>query len=48
MRKHLQFGEDEMLFCGVALGFEDTSAKINEFRADRCPESEYLFVHSKL
>jgi len=33
-----------MLFCGVAVGFEDKAAPANRFRATRAPEGEWLRV----
>jgi nitroreductase len=30
-----------MLFCGMAIGFEDAAAKANQFRADRAPTEEF-------
>ena len=29
--------EDEMLFCGMAIGYRDTKASINELRTNRRP-----------
>lgn len=34
--------EDEMLFCGMAIGYEDKNVKVNELRTDR--ESTDVFV----
>jgi nitroreductase len=30
-----------MLFCGMAMGFENTAAKANQFRSDRAPLEEF-------
>lgn len=33
--------ENEMLFCGLAIGYADTSAPINSLRAERMPIDEW-------
>jgi len=33
--------ENEMLFCGLALGFEDTSAPVNTLRSERMPLEQW-------
>ena len=33
--------ENEMLFCGMAIGYADTSAPINSLRAERMPVDEW-------
>lgn len=35
VHEHLQLGADELVVCGIALGLEDTSAPVNQFRTDR-------------
>jgi nitroreductase len=32
---HFALGDDEMIYCGMALGYEDTSAPINTLRTQR-------------
>jgi nitroreductase len=32
---HFELAETEMIYCGMALGYEDTSAPINSLRTDR-------------
>jgi nitroreductase len=32
---------DEMLFCGMSIGYEDTSAPINSLRSERMPLEQY-------
>ncbi|MDD2729667.1 nitroreductase [Malikia sp.] len=34
-------GEDELLVCGVALGYADPQARVNEFRAPRLPVDSF-------
>lgn len=36
--------EDEMLFCGMAIGYEDKDAKVNQLRTDRFPVAEFVKV----
>ncbi len=35
VRKHLGYDEEMMLLCGMALGYEDTSASQNNYRTER-------------
>lgn len=35
---------DRMLFCGVAIGVEDTAAPVNRLRSERAPADEWLRV----
>ncbi len=41
MRDFLKLPEDLMLFCGMALGYEDSSAPINSWRSPREPLGSY-------
>jgi len=36
---------ERMLFCGMAIGYEDVSAPANRLRSERAPEAEWLTVH---
>jgi len=45
VRKHLRLPDHEMLFAGMAVGFEDVGAPINRMRADRAELREFLTVH---
>jgi nitroreductase len=38
--------EDRMLFCGMAIGFEDTEEPANRLRSARAPEGEWLTFRS--
>ncbi|MFV0533140.1 MAG: nitroreductase [Cumulibacter sp.] len=38
----LDWPEDVMLFCGLAIGYEDTAHPINNWRSDRADTSEWL------
>ena len=37
----LAASDNELLFCGIALGYKDEQAKINQFQSDRRPLSEW-------
>ena len=37
----LDIPEGEMVWCGIALGKEDTTAKVNELRSERVPVDEF-------
>jgi nitroreductase len=38
---HISAGENEMLVCGMALGYADETALVNTFRTPRVPASEF-------
>jgi nitroreductase len=38
---HIGAGEDEMLVCGMALGYADESDKVNTFHTPRVPVAEF-------
>ncbi len=38
---HIGAAEDELLVCGMALGYADTTDKVNTFRTPRVPVSEF-------
>jgi nitroreductase len=35
VREHVNYPEDETLWCGIALGYEDESDPVNQFRTER-------------
>ncbi len=37
---HFGLGENEMIYCGMALGYADESAPVNALRSDRAPLEE--------
>jgi nitroreductase len=41
VHRELGLPEDEMIVCGIALGFPDIAAPINQFRTDRAELAEY-------
>jgi nitroreductase len=38
---HIGAGEDELLVCGMALGYADASDKVNSFHTPRVPVAEF-------
>ncbi len=38
---HIGAGPDEMLVCGMSLGYADASDKVNTFRTPRVPAEEF-------
>jgi nitroreductase len=46
VERFLQTPEERMLFCGVAIGYEDESDPANETRSARAPEEEWLSVRA--
>jgi nitroreductase len=40
LAKHFELADNEMIYCGMALGYEDKSAPINSLRTDRAPLDE--------
>jgi nitroreductase len=40
LAKHFDLGEHEMIYCGMALGYEDTSAPVNSLRTARADLDE--------
>jgi len=41
IRKHLNIDEDEIIVCGMALGFADMSAPVNQLKTERVCVSEF-------
>ena len=35
LKKHLEYGDDEILWCGISLGYEDQEHPANSFRTER-------------
>jgi nitroreductase len=38
----LDIPDEEIVVCGMALGYEDTSKPENEFRTDRAPLEDWV------
>jgi nitroreductase len=43
--EHLQFSDDEMLVCGMALGYADEAALVNKFTTEREPVAAFTHFH---
>ncbi len=41
LHQHFALAESEMIYCGMALGYADESAKINTLRSERAPVDEF-------
>ncbi len=45
--RHIGIPQEQMLFCGMALGYEDTSAAVNQLHTERAAVSEFAtFLNS--
>ena len=42
IREHLGIGEDQIVICGMALGYGDPDARINTFRTERMALDEFV------
>ncbi len=41
VRETLGLGEEHLVLCGMAMGYEDTTAAVNRYRTPRAPVSEF-------
>ena len=41
LKTHFDLAADEMVYCGMALGFPDPAAKVNELRSERAAVEEF-------
>ena len=41
LHAHLRLAPTEMVYCGMALGYPDTSATVNRLRSERAPVEEF-------
>lgn len=44
IREYLSVPENEMIFCGMAMGYADEAAPVNALNSERAPLAEYLTV----
>lgn len=42
VRRELGLGDDQVVICGMALGYADSSAAVNTFQPERIPLGEYV------
>ncbi len=45
VKKELDIGHDKVMLCGIALGYEDISAPINNYRTERISLEEFVSFH---
>ncbi|MDF2368551.1 nitroreductase [Sneathiella sp.] len=45
LKEHLSLSDDEMLFCGLALGYKDETAVINELVSERETFENFVTLH---
>ncbi|MDF3415870.1 nitroreductase [Sulfitobacter sp. M57] len=45
VHQHLELPENEMVVCGIAVGFPDRQAKVNQFRTERCDLPDFTRFH---
>ena len=41
LHKHFALAEDEMIYCGMALGYADETTPVNTLRSDRAEVDEF-------
>jgi hypothetical protein len=46
--KHLDIPKDQILWCGIALGKEDGSARVNSLRSEREPVDGFAKFYGAL
>jgi len=47
VREELGIGEEQLLVCGMALGYEEPDAAINGYRTERIPLEEFVTFHEE-
>lgn len=45
LKKHFQLGEQELVYCGIALGYADPAAPVNQLRSARASVDEFATFH---
>lgn len=45
VKAHLGLGDESLLFSGMALGYRDADAPINQLRTDRAPTEAFVSLH---
>lgn len=45
VRQQLGVGDDQLLFCGLAIGYRDPEAEVNQFPVPRVPLDEIVTFH---
>ena len=44
LRDFLEIPNDELVYCGMAIGYADLTAPINQFQSERAPVEEYVTI----
>jgi len=47
IRDYLDVPANEMIFCGMGIGYEDGAAAVNALRSERAPMDEWVVVRSR-
>ena len=47
IREYLDVPQNEMIFCGMAIGFADETAPVNTLTSERAPAGEYVVVREE-
>ena len=45
VRRHLSIPDEDMIICGIALGYEDKQALVNTLRTEREPIAGFARFH---
>ncbi len=45
LKQHFQIGDQEMIYCGMSLGYTDPEAPVNRLRSDRASVDEFASFH---
>jgi nitroreductase len=45
IEKHLDLPEQQLVHCGLSLGYEDTTAEVNKLETGREPLDQYVTFH---
>jgi nitroreductase len=48
IRDYLKVPENEMIFCGMGMGYTDDSAAVNSLVTERAPLEEYVTIRTEL
>lgn len=45
LKQHFQLGEQDLVYCGMALGYADPTAPVNQLRSERAGVDEFASFH---
>jgi hypothetical protein len=46
VKEYLSIPDGHILFAGIAVGYEDSTAPVNQLKTDRAPLSDFVTFHS--